>query len=102
MAARKLRVQHDDMTRLKIKTSQLINRLSDHAFGKTDLSNSQVRAIEVLLRKTIPDLSQVDAAVTVARSPEQMSDAELADIAAGRGAHADQTEIGSDGPGSLH
>lgn len=93
MAARTNKVRHDENTRLKIKTSQLINRLSDHAFGKVDLAPTQVRAIEVLLKKTIPDLSQVDASVSVTRQPENMSDAELADIAAGRSAHlADEAE----------
>ncbi|MEI5996816.1 hypothetical protein H3V53_06260 [Paraburkholderia bengalensis] len=63
MAAR-LRKTHQDDVRLKIKTSQLINRLQDHALGKLkDLSPTQLRAIEVLLKKAIPDLSSVDMAV---------------------------------------
>lgn len=60
MAARIRKVRHDDETRAKIQTSQLINRLSDHVFGKVVLDSSQVRAIEVLLRKTLPDLSAID------------------------------------------
>lgn len=59
MAARKLRPFHTDEIRAKIQTSQLINRLTDHAFGKVALEASQVRSIEVLLRKSIPDLSAV-------------------------------------------
>ena len=59
MAARKLRPFHTDEIRAKIQTSQLINRLTDHAFGKVQLETSQVRSIEVLLRKSIPDLSAV-------------------------------------------
>lgn len=58
MAAR-LRKSHQDDVRTKIQTSQLINRLNDHALGKVDLSPTQVRAIEVLIKKTLPDLSQV-------------------------------------------
>jgi len=58
MAARK-KIRHDENTRLKIQAAQLINRLSDHANGKVELSATQVRAIEVLLRKTLPDLSDV-------------------------------------------
>ena len=58
MAAR-LRKTRQDEVRDKIKSSQLINRLQDHAFGKTELSNSQIKAIDVLLRKCVPDLSQV-------------------------------------------
>lgn len=60
MAARVKKVRHDENTRAKIQTSQLVNRLTDHAFGKVDLQPSQVKAIEVLLRKTLPDLSQID------------------------------------------
>lgn len=59
MAARTKKIRHDENTRLKIQAAQLINRLSDHANGKVDLSPTQVRAIEVLLRKTLPDLSDV-------------------------------------------
>lgn len=60
MAAR-LNPSHDARTRDKIKTSQLINRLTKHALGEVEMKNSQVRAAEVLLRKTIPDLSSVEA-----------------------------------------
>lgn len=59
MAARKLKRFHSDEIRAKIQTSQLINRLTDHALGKVELSTSQVRAIEVLIKKTVPDLSSV-------------------------------------------
>jgi hypothetical protein len=58
MAAR-LRPHHQDEIRAKIKTSQLVNRLEDHAFGNIELSPSQVRSIEVLLKKTISDLQSV-------------------------------------------
>lgn len=60
MAARKLKPFHTDEIRAKIQASQLINRLTDHALGKVHLENSQVRAIEVLLKKTVPDLSAVE------------------------------------------
>lgn len=58
MAARN-KLSHDYKTREKIRTSQLVNRLTDHALGKVELSTSQVRSIEVLLRKTLPDLQSV-------------------------------------------
>lgn len=59
MAAR-LRKTHQDEVRTKIKTSQLINRLTDHVFGEVELSATQLRAVEILLKKSLPDLSQVD------------------------------------------
>lgn len=60
MAARKRKIRHDDETRAKIQTSQLINRLTDHVFGKVELSATQVRAAETLLRKTLPDLTATE------------------------------------------
>lgn len=43
--------------REKIKTTQLINRLQDHALGTVEMTSTQVRAVEVLLKKRVPDLS---------------------------------------------
>lgn len=59
MAARTRKLLHDEETRARIKISQLINRLSAHAFGKVELSQTQVRAIEVLIRKRLPDLTSM-------------------------------------------
>jgi hypothetical protein len=61
MAARK-NLEHDQRTREKIQTSQLINRLQSNALGKlkADLSASQLKSIEILLRKALPDLSSVE------------------------------------------
>ena len=59
--ARRLSPQHDEHTREKIKTSQLVNRLVKHALGDVDMTPTQVKAAEVLLRKVLPDLSAVDA-----------------------------------------
>jgi hypothetical protein len=58
MAAR-LRVRHQDEIREKIKTSQLINRLTDCGLGDLELTAQQLKAIEILLRKSLPDLSAV-------------------------------------------
>lgn len=51
---------HQDDVRSKIQASQLINRLTDHAFGEIELSQSQIKAIEILLKKRLPDLSAVE------------------------------------------
>lgn len=59
MAAR-LRKTHQDDVRAKIQTSQLVNRLTDHALGIVELTATQVRAIEILIKKTLPDLSAID------------------------------------------
>ena len=60
MAARNVKIKIDDRTRDKIRTSQLLNRLNDHVFSDTDISQTQLKAIEILLRKSLPDLSAVE------------------------------------------
>jgi hypothetical protein len=59
VAARTRKVKHDDFTRERIKTTQLVNRLEKHALGEIEMEPTQVRAIEVLLKKSLPDLSAV-------------------------------------------
>jgi len=55
MAAR-LNRMHQESVREKIKVSQLINRLANHALGKNKMTNTQVRAAEILLNKSLPNL----------------------------------------------
>jgi len=52
----------------KIQTTQLINRLQNNGLGrlKKEMSPSQVRSCEILLRKKLPDLS----AVTLEGNPD--------------------------------
>lgn len=47
----------DARWRARIETTKIINRLYEHVSGKIDLTATQVRAAEILLRKVIPDLS---------------------------------------------
>jgi hypothetical protein len=56
----RLRKIHQEDVRAKIQTSQLINRLTDHALGTIELTATQVRAIEVLIKKTLPDLQSIE------------------------------------------
>ena len=51
---------HQDDVRSKIQASQLINRLTDHALKGVDISPTQIKAIEILLKKSLPDLSSVE------------------------------------------
>jgi hypothetical protein len=60
MAARSVKIKIDDRTREKIRTSQLLNRLNDHIFSDAEISQTQLKAIEILLRKSLPDLSSVE------------------------------------------
>lgn len=60
MAAR-LNLRQQETTRLAIQTSQLINRLQDFALGEkaVEIDAPRLKAIEILLRKSLPDLSAV-------------------------------------------
>jgi hypothetical protein len=60
MGARIRKIRHDENTRAKIQTSQIINRLSDHVFGKVELSATQVQSALGLLKKSMPDLAAVE------------------------------------------
>jgi len=81
MAAR-LRARHQDDIRAKIQASQLVNRLTDHALGKVELSATQVRAIEILLRKCVADLTSVEHTGEVAHRYIAEVPAEAKDSAA--------------------
>jgi hypothetical protein len=81
MAARKM-LFHPDVVREKIRVSQLLNRLDLHANGEVDLSPTQIKAIEILLKKAMPDLSAVDLRGSVeVHDHNRLSDAELAALA---------------------
>lgn len=59
MAARLNKLHQDDI-RKKIQASQLINVLQKHALsGEGDLSPTRMKAIEILLRKSVADLSSI-------------------------------------------
>ena len=58
--ATRLSPKHDELTRSKIQTSQLVNRLNSFALDQGNsirMSSDQVRAALGLLKKTIPDLA---------------------------------------------
>ena len=51
--------EHDERTRAKIQTNQIINRLEKLVNGKIEMTLQQVRAAEILLKKTLPDLQAI-------------------------------------------
>ena len=53
----RLNPEHDERTRAKIQTSQIINRLNAFVSGDVEMTPAQVTAALGLLKKTIPDLS---------------------------------------------
>jgi hypothetical protein len=92
MAPRINKIRHDEETRAKIKTSQLINRLQDHILNDLDLKPTQVTAALGLLKKTIPDLSQSEV-TNIRMVAKELSDDELANIAAGSSEGADTAPL---------
>jgi len=59
---------HQDDVRAKIQVGQLVKVLTDQALGvSADLSQSRMKAIEILLRKSLPDLT----AVTISGDPDK-------------------------------
>ena len=68
----------DERTREKIKVGRLITNLMKCADGTLEMSMTRLRAIEILLRKVVPDLSRtiVQADIThryVVRLPDVLS-----------------------------
>lgn len=51
---------HQDDVRKKIQAGALINKLHACAMEGEELSHQQMKAIEILLRKSLPDLSAVE------------------------------------------
>jgi len=80
---------HQDDVRAKIQAGQLVKLLQEHALtGDHELTPTRMKAMEILLRKSIPDLSSIDIGnipgETFAVSAGQMTDDQLAGIAASR------------------
>lgn len=68
MAGRPINKLHQEDVRKKIQVSQLLNVLQNHALGESeDLSPTRMKAIEILLRKSMPDM----ASVTVSGDSDQ-------------------------------
>lgn len=102
MAIRK-NLTHPELVRQRIQTSQLVNRLTDHAFGNCDMSPTQVSAALGVLRKSLPDLSAIAHSGSIETTkPEELTDAELAHIATSSSAGASEEAGGEEVPSELH
>jgi hypothetical protein len=60
MAARTVKIRQTEETRAKIKVGLLLKHLMDHAVGEIEMSATQIRAAEILLKKAMPDLTSVE------------------------------------------
>lgn len=60
MAARTRKLTLSDEWKAKIQVTQLINRLEACAMGDVKLDAQQIKSIEIILRKLVPDLKSTD------------------------------------------
>lgn len=60
MAARIRKIEIDEQWRKRIQTGVLLKRLEDHVVGKLELTATQISAANILLRKSIPDLTATE------------------------------------------
>lgn len=60
MAARKRRLNLSDSWKDNIRAGVLAQRLYAHATGENEMSNTQIKAADILLKKLIPDLGRTE------------------------------------------
>lgn len=58
--AAKITKRQAETARAAIKTTQLMKRLQSHAMGELELTATQIRAAEIVLKKTMPDLKSTE------------------------------------------
>jgi len=51
--AARLNRNHSELVLKRIKTSQLVNRLQDNAFGKIELTDGQIASAKFLIERTV-------------------------------------------------
>jgi len=98
-----------EKTRAKIQTTQLVKRLQcyalnekDDAGNNVDLDNGQIRAIEILLNKKLPNLQATEMKVTdTTKDMRDYSEQELIECIR-RGEGAPSEDAGQEQSNSIH
>lgn len=60
MAARKRKVTLTDDWKANIRAGVLMARLYDHALGEVEMSQSQIKAAQIVIGKVIPDVARTE------------------------------------------
>ncbi len=60
MAARKKKVTLTESWKEKIRAGIILDRLIKHVNGEIEMTNSQIKAADILLKKTVPDLARTE------------------------------------------
>lgn len=80
-------------TRLRIQTTMIVKRLESHLLGEVEMSSTQIRAAEILLNKTLPNLQSIEAKQEIIhKHANELTDAELLNIAAAGSARDSEEE----------
>ena len=66
------------------------------------MDSGQQKAIEILLRKTLPDLTAVAHSGSIQSKPDELSDADLLHIATGSSARVAEAPDSEEVPDELH
>lgn len=90
--------------RERIKSGVILDRLQRHCIGELEMTPTQIRAAEILLRKVIPDLQAVQHSGEVTHSVRaaELQDDQLAAIAAGSRAGVAAQAQGEAEPPRVH
>lgn len=60
MAARKRKLTLSDNWKDNIRAGVLAQRLYAHATGEAEMSNTQIKAADIILKKLVPDLGRTE------------------------------------------
>jgi hypothetical protein len=75
----KRRKAYPDKARQRVKAGKLAAKLQEHALGDAEMSATQIRAAEILLKKVWPDLKSTELSGAIGiTNPVKLSDDELA------------------------
>jgi hypothetical protein len=60
MAARKNKVTLSERWKDRISATMILNRLVSHVEGNLELSPTQIKAADIILKKVVPDLARTE------------------------------------------
>lgn len=60
MAARIRKTKLTDEWKARIQAGVILDRLVKHVNGEVEMSSSQIKAADILLKKTVPDLARTE------------------------------------------
>jgi hypothetical protein len=102
-AGRKAGFKHTQIARERIRVGMLLGRLQRHVKGDVEMSPTQIRAAEILLKKALPDLTSIEHSGAIEhRSAVELTDEQLAAIASGSSAGIVAAPTGADEPAGVH